>query len=103
MSKEDISFGVISPRHAAALRICDTLQCLGLNDAYGIQMERAVDKKGKQHWSILFCKARTVDGVVRVYSDRFIMITIQQRNGAEKFTSPREAQVWLIQQFGRDL
>jgi hypothetical protein len=101
MSKEDITFTPTSPRHQAALRICDTLQCLGLDDSYGIQMERAVDKKGKQHWSILFCRARTVDGVVRVYSDRFIMITIQQRRGAEKFTSPRDAQSWLVREFAR--
>lgn len=99
MSKQDATFTKVSPRHEAALRIADTLQCLGLDDSYGIQMERAVDKKGKQHWSILFCKARTIDGVVRVYSDRFIMITIQQRRGAERFTSPRDAQVWLVEQF----
>ena len=101
MSKQDVSFGVVSPRHRAALEISDTLMCLGLDEVYGVQMERAVDKKGKQHWSILFCKARTVDGVVRVYSDRFIMITIQQRRGAEKFTSPRDAKAWLVREFAR--
>jgi hypothetical protein len=101
MSKQDVSFTKVSPRHEAALKIADTLMCLGLDDCYGVEMQRAIDKKGKQHWSILFCKARTVDGVVRVYSDRFIMIAIQQRRGAEKFTSPRDAQAWLVREFAR--
>lgn len=101
MSKQDITFEKVSLRQEAALRIADTLMCLGLDDCYGIEMQRAVDKKGKGHWSILFCKARTIDGVVRVYSDRFIMITIQQRRGAEKFTSPRDAQSWLVREFAR--
>jgi len=99
MSKQDISFGPISPRQRAALEIKDTLQCLGLDDSYGISMERAVDKKGKMHWSILFCKARTVDGIIRVYSDRFVQIAIQQRRGAERFTSVHDAQRWLIREF----
>ena len=101
MSKQDITFTPVSLRQEAALRIADTLMCLGLDDSYGISVERAVDKKGKGHWSILFCKAGTIDGVVRVYSDRFIMITIEQRRGAEKFTSPRDAQSWLVREFTR--
>jgi hypothetical protein len=101
MSKLDITFTPVSPRQQAALRIQDTLRCLELDDSYGISMERAVDKKGKSHWSILFCKARTVDGVVRVYSERFIMIIIQQRRGAEKFTGVHEAQAWLVREFAR--
>jgi hypothetical protein len=99
MSKQDITFVKTSPRHEAALLITETLRCLGLDDAYGISCERAVDKKGKNHWSILFCKARTVDGHVRVYADRYITIAIQQRRGVERFTSPRQAQSWLVQQF----
>ena len=99
MSKQATTFTPTSPRHEAALRISDTLQCLGLDDCYGISMERAIDKKGKSHWSILFCKAGTVDGLIRVYSDRFIQITIQQRRGAERFTSVHDAQRWLIREF----
>jgi hypothetical protein len=101
VSKQAVTFTPTSPRHEAALRIADTLMCLGLDDCYGIEMQRATDKKGRNHWSILFCKARTVDGVVRVYSDRYIQITIQQRRGAERFTSPRDAQAWLVREFAR--
>ena len=99
MSKLDLSFDTVSPRKQAALRVQDTLLCLELTDAYGISMERAVDKKGKSHWSITFCRARTIDGLVRVYSDRYIQITIQQRPGAQIFKSVTEAQRWLVSQF----
>lgn len=99
MSKMDLSFDAVSPRKQAALRIQDTLMCLELDDSYGISMQRAIDKKGKSHWSILFCKARTIDGLVRVYSDRYIQITIQQRPGAQTFKSVLDAQRWLVSQF----
>jgi len=99
MSKQDITFTPTSPRHEAALRIADTLQCLGLDDCYGISMERTADKQGRQHWSILFCKARTIDGIVRVYSDRYIQIVIDQRRGAQRFTSYLDAQRWLVREF----
>lgn len=99
MSKQDITFTPTSPRHTAALWIRETLRCLNLDDAYGIQMERMFDSKGKNHWSITFCRAGTVDGHVRVYSDRYILITIEQRKGAQRFTSYRDAQEWLIRQF----
>ena len=101
MSKQDVTFTPTSPRHEAALRIADTLMCLGLDDCYGVEMQRAIDKKGKSHWSILFCKARTVDGIVRVYSDRYIQIVIQQRRGAQRFTTVRDAQSWLVREFAR--
>lgn len=101
MSKQAVTFTPTSPRHEAALRIFDTLMCLELNDSYGVEMQRAIDKKGKSHWSILFCRAGTIDGLVRVYSDRFVQITIEQRRGAERFTSVREAQSWLVREFAR--
>lgn len=101
MSKQAVTFTPTSPRHEAALRIADTLMCLELNDCYGVEMQRAIDAKGRSHWSILFCKARTVDGIVRVYSDRYIQIVIQQRRGAQRFTSVRDAQSWLVREFAR--
>lgn len=101
MSKNSATFFPTSPRHEAALRISDTLLCLGLDDSYGITMERAVDKKGKSHWSITFCKARTVDGLVRVYSDRYFQITMQNQDRAEVFRSLYDAQSWLVQRFAR--
>jgi hypothetical protein len=101
MSKHDVSFGPVSPRQRAALEIQDTLFCLGLDEVYGISLTRATDAKGKKYWSITFCKARTIDGVVKVYSDRFIVIKIQQRDRGmpSRFTSALEAKQWLVKEF----
>lgn len=65
----------MSPRQQVAQNIADTCIFGNLNESYGVSCERATDRKGKAHWSILFAKARTLDGVVRVYSPGFIMIT----------------------------
>lgn len=97
MSKDTVTFFPTSPRHEAALRIQDTLFCLDLNDSYGISMERATDKQGRNHWSILFCRARTVDGLVRVYSDRYIQVVINKT--MNRFTSYYDAQRFLVQRF----
>ena len=99
MSKQDVTFVPVSPRQKAALEISDTLMCLGLDEVYGISMERGTDAKGKNYWGLTFCKARIVDGVVRVYSDRFIQIKVQQSRTSEVFRSPREAKAWLVRQY----
>ncbi len=73
-----------------------------LNDSYGTSCERAVDSKGKPHWSVLFCKARLLDGVIRVYSERFILITWQglgERNGKHVARSESEAKEFLVNRF----
>ena len=99
MSKQDVTFVPVSPRQKAALEISDTLMCLGLDEVYGISMERSTDEKGRNYWSLTFCKARTVDGVVRVYSDRFIQIKVLQGRRSEVFRSSYEAKAWLVKQF----
>ena len=89
----------VSPRQACALEIQDTLFCLGLNEVYGVQMERAIDKKGKNHWALSFCRRGTVDGIVRVYSDRFIFINVQQYRGNVMFNNAYEAKKYLVKEF----
>jgi hypothetical protein len=67
----------MSIRQEVAQNIADTCVFGQLNESYGVSCERATDQKGKSHWSILFAKARTLDGVVRVYSPSFILISWQ--------------------------
>ena len=68
----------MSPRQQVAEALALHCVIFGLNDAYGVSCERASDRKGKPHWSVLFCRARSLDGVIRVYSERFILITWQE-------------------------
>ena len=65
----------VSPRQQVANNLADTCVFGGLNESYGVSIEKAVDKGGKEHWSVLFAKARTLDGVLQVYSPNFILVT----------------------------
>lgn len=68
-----------------------------MNDSYGVSVQKSKDSKGKEHWSVLFCKARILDGVVRVYAPGFILITWQTairdlpRNGRQVCKTEAEA------------
>ena len=49
---------------------------------------------------VTFCKARTLDGVIRVYSERFIQVKWNQRN-SEVFKSLTDAREFIINKFIR--
>lgn len=96
----------MSIRQQVAVNLSETCIFGDLNDSYGVSVEKAVDKGGKSHWSVLFCKARVLDGVIRVYSDRFILITWQgmgERNGKFVAKSEFEAKEFLVNRFIRRL
>lgn len=91
-----------SPRQQVALNLMDTCFFGALNDCYGVSCEKAVDSKGKAHWSVLFCKARVLDGVIRVYSEGYILITWQgmgERNGKYVARSEHDAKEFLVNRF----
>jgi hypothetical protein len=91
-----------SLRHQVAINLMDTCIFGALNDSYGVSCEKATDSKGKAHWSVLFCKARVLDGVIRVYSERYILITWQglgERNGKQVCRSEHEAKGFLVNRF----
>jgi hypothetical protein len=98
----------ISPRQQVALNLADTCIFGGLNDAYGVSCEKSTDAKGKVYWSVLFCKARILDGVIRVYSPNFIMVTWQTAirdlpaKGKEVFRSEATAKEFLVSSFIKD-
>lgn len=96
----------VSPRQQVALNLMDTCFFGSLNDSYGTSCEKATDSKGKAHWSVLFCKARVLDGVIRVYSEGYILITWQgmgERNGKYVARSEHDAKTFLISRFIRPL
>ena len=101
MSKQTQFYFTASPRHKAALEILDTITCIGLVDEHGGDLERATDKAGRNHWSLLFCRTGDLDGVVRIYSERFIQVTWQQggRDRKAVFRSPEDAKSFFVQTF----
>lgn len=95
----------MSQRNEIAQNLAETCIFGNLSDSYGVSCQRATDKKGKAHWSVLFCKARILDGVIRVYSPNFILITWQtairdlERNGSKVCRSEWEAKEFLVDTF----
>jgi hypothetical protein len=83
----------MSPREEVQQEIRDTLFFLGLNEVYGILESKENDNKGRSYRSLTFCRASTVDGIVRVYSPRFIMIKWNQYQ--DVFRSVSEAKLYL--------
>ena len=84
-----------SPREETARRLASVCIDLNLTDAYGVDCQRATDKRGRQYWSVLFCKARVLDGVIRVYGHNWIQITTQHSRESIVLKSFDEAKAHL--------
>ena len=67
----------MSPRQQVAQNLADTCVFGGLDESRGVSVEKTTDKGGREHWSVLFAKARTLDGVIRVYSPGFVLVQWQ--------------------------
>lgn len=65
----------LSPREQVAQDICAYLVFADLSQVYAGGYSKLTDKKGKSYYSIPFCRARTVDGIIKVYSERWIAVS----------------------------
>lgn len=96
----------VSPRQQVAQNLSDTCVCGGLNDSYGVSVEKGEDK-GKSFWLVTFCKARVLDGIIRVYSPNFIQVKWQTgfrdmaARGSEVFKSESAAKAFITNSFIR--
>jgi hypothetical protein len=66
-----------SPREDVAQELLETIKFGGLDEVYGASLSKEVDAKGKSFYSVTFCKSRVLDGVIKVYSERFVMVKWQ--------------------------
>lgn len=66
----------MSPRQSVAEDLADTCVFGNLNDSYGVTLAKS-EKDGKSFWLVTFAKARTLDGLIRVYSPNFIQVKWQ--------------------------
>ena len=57
--------------------LVDTCVCGDLNDLQAVTKERAIDAKGKSHWSIAFSTSRGLSGEIKVYKPNYICISWQ--------------------------
>ena len=96
----------ISSRQQVAQNLADTCVFGGLNDSYGVSVTKHTEV-GKAHWLVLFCKARVLDGVIKVYSPNFIQVKWQTayrdmaNKGSEVFRSESAAKDFIIKNFVR--
>ena len=95
----------MSPREQVAHNLADTCICGGLNDAFGVQVSKT--EADKSYWGVTFCKARILDGEIRVYSPRFILVKWQTTirdlpaKGNSRFNSEYEAKSFIVSKFVR--
>ena len=97
----------MSARSELAEKIGKELIELGLNEVYGVMVGKS-NEGGKPHYSINFCQARYTDGVVKVYSPKFILVKWQTafrdmpNRGQEKFDNEESAINFIKASFVRN-
>lgn len=90
-----------SPRQDVAQELVETIMFGGLDEVYGCNMSKEIDAKGKSYYSLTFCKARSLDGVVKVYSPKFVLVKWQTQyrdmspKGQEVFKNVWDAKSFL--------
>jgi hypothetical protein len=102
-----MTMSVSYARRLAVDELTETLQYGGLDEVCGVQESKETDPKGKTYYNLLFCKARLIDGAIKVYSDRYIVVKwiTQFRdiapNGQEVFKTVYEAKRFIQEKFVR--
>lgn len=67
----------VSPRQQIAINLADVCIFGSLNDSYGVIKSKQEDSRGRAYWSVSFCKAKILDGTIKVYGPSFILIEWQ--------------------------
>ena len=92
----------MSPREQAQIELRELLIGLRLDEVFGV-----IEGQGPRYRSLTFCKARILDGVVHIYSPKFIVVKYETairtlpHRGQEKFDSVEQAKVWFVENFER--
>jgi hypothetical protein len=88
----------MSARIDVAQRIADFIDEHGLARVFGGEVAQSGDKK---YYSIGFSLPATLDGTVRVYSPKFILVEFAGRhgNGRSVFDSPENVLAYLMARF----
>lgn len=87
-----------SERALIAERIAEVIRELELTSPFGGDV--TPPKDGRRYYAILFSWPRTLDGLVRVYGPKFILVETNQ-TGQEKFESEAEAIAFIREHWGR--
>lgn len=77
-------------------KLVEYFENIGLNEVYGNIVGLSDDKKYR---TVTFCKARYIDGLVRVYSPGFILVIINNEPNLV-FKSFNETMSYFYNRFG---
>ncbi len=69
-----------------------------LDQVYGAEAGYHTLKSGGKIRVVTFCRARTLDGTVEIYSPSYIRVRTMQ-HGAETFSSPQDAMAYMKARF----
>lgn len=95
----------MSAREEVQTQVVDALREMGLDEVYGVTDGTMKDSKGKSYRFATFCKARITDGMVKIYSPTFILVSWQTANrtmpsrGSEVFRSVDSAMTFVRESF----
>ena len=94
----------MSVRSDIADRFANAFNANRLNDSYGVSVGKG---GGDRYYTVTFCKARVLDGVVNVYGPKFILVKWMTQfrdmphKGQEKFESEGDALKFIQDYFVR--
>jgi len=69
------------------------LESVGLNEVYGVLTDIEEIMYSRKIRTVTFCRAATLDGVVRIYSPNFIQV--KTNRDSEVFTSAEDAKAYI--------
>lgn len=97
-----------SPREDAAQELNETCRFGALDEGpHCGKPTRMSDKQGKTYWDVAFKKLDLVDGTIKVYSEKFILVKWQTQfrdmphQGQEVFKNVNAAKSFLVKSFVR--
>jgi len=90
----------MSKRADIQTRLAEVCVSLGLDDAYGVLTGEHGAGRGSYR-TVTFCKARSLDGEIRVYGPSFILIRTNRDRDGVRLKSADEAETYLRREFGR--
>lgn len=80
----------MSEREDLQNRIADFCTNNGLNDVYGVITSLDTLTNGRKVRTVTFCHAATLDGVIEIYSPKFIALKSSQDNDSMVFESEKD-------------
>lgn len=85
----------MSKREELQERLAKFLNDRGMNEPYGVLDGMETTAKGQKVRTLTFCRPRTLDGTVHIYSPTFFTVRTSRTRSTEVFRSIDEVEAYL--------